>query len=108
MVNVDIYPAKVIYLNFQLLEVVSRYRDPQLQVAENYSYLFNFITNICKSSCLDTHFIPNNSNCRLIKQIKNNSSLDQHDNKYDHLVSHSVLLLYPKTWLATTREILII
>ena len=28
-------------LNFHPLEVVSRYRDPQLQVAENYSYLFN-------------------------------------------------------------------
>ena len=24
------YPAKLIYLNFHLLEVVSRYRDPQL------------------------------------------------------------------------------
>ena len=25
------YPAKLIYLNFQLLEVMSRYRDPQPQ-----------------------------------------------------------------------------
>ena len=33
------YPAKVIYLNFHPLEVVSRYRDTQLQVAENYWYL---------------------------------------------------------------------
>ena len=33
------YPAKVIHLNFHPLEVVSRYRDPQLQVDENYSYL---------------------------------------------------------------------
>ena len=32
--------AKLIYLNFQSLEVVSRYRDPQPQVVENYSYLF--------------------------------------------------------------------
>ena len=30
------FPAKLIYLNFHPLEVVSRYRDPQLQVAENY------------------------------------------------------------------------
>ena len=30
------FPAKVIYLNFQPLEVVSRYRDPQPQVVENY------------------------------------------------------------------------
>ena len=35
------YPAKVIYLNFHPLEIVSRYRDPQLQVGENYSYLFD-------------------------------------------------------------------
>ena len=42
------YPAKLLYLNFHPLEVVSRYRDPQLQVAENYSYLFNLSSNICK------------------------------------------------------------
>ena len=29
------YPAQLIFLNFQPLEVVSRYRDQQLQVAEN-------------------------------------------------------------------------
>ena len=28
------YPAKLIYLNFHPLDVVSRYRDPQLQVGE--------------------------------------------------------------------------
>ena len=28
-------------LKFHSLEVVSRYRDPQLQVDENYSYLYN-------------------------------------------------------------------
>ena len=46
------YLAKLISLNCQPLEVVSRDRDPQLQVAENYSYLFNLFnlrTNICKS-----------------------------------------------------------
>ena len=42
-------PAKLIYLKFQPLEVVSRYRDPQPQVAEKYSYLFNLTKNICKS-----------------------------------------------------------
>ena len=30
------YPAKLIYLSFHPLEVVSRYSDPQLQVGENY------------------------------------------------------------------------
>ena len=39
----------LIYLNFRPLEVVSRYRDPQLQVVENYSYLFNLSMNISKS-----------------------------------------------------------
>ena len=53
--------AKFIYLNFQPLEVVSRYRDPQLHVAENYSYLFHLSTHIRKSWCLYTHFIPDNS-----------------------------------------------
>ena len=43
------YPAKVIYLNFQPLDVVSRYRDPQLQVVENYSHLFNLRPNDYKS-----------------------------------------------------------
>ena len=28
------------YFNFHPSEVVSRYRDPQLQVGENYYYLF--------------------------------------------------------------------
>ena len=35
-------------LNFDPLEVVSRYRDPQLQVGRNYSYVFNLGPNICK------------------------------------------------------------
>ena len=43
------YPAKIINLNFYPLEVVSRYRDRQLQVGENYSYLFNFRSILCKS-----------------------------------------------------------
>ena len=46
--DINTYPAKVNNLNFQPLEVVSRYRDPQLQVAENYSCLFNLSTKICK------------------------------------------------------------
>ena len=42
------YPAKLIYLNFQPLKVVSRYRDPQLQMAENYSFSLNLRPNILK------------------------------------------------------------
>ena len=30
------YLAKLIYLNLQPLEVVSRYRDPQPEMVENY------------------------------------------------------------------------
>ena len=33
--------VKLNYWNFHPLEVVSGYRDPQFQVSENYSYLFN-------------------------------------------------------------------
>ena len=39
--DVNPYHAELIYLNFQPLEVVSRHRDPQPQVVENYSHLFN-------------------------------------------------------------------
>ena len=38
--------------------------DPQLQVGENYSYVFNLRPNICKF-CYNTHFIPNNFNCQV-------------------------------------------
>ena len=51
-VNINPCPAKVIYLNFHPLEVASRYRDPQLQVGENYPYVVNLGQNICKSWCL--------------------------------------------------------
>ena len=37
------FARQVIYLNFLPLEIVSRYRDPQLQVGEKYSFLFNLI-----------------------------------------------------------------
>ena len=42
---------------------MSRYRDPQLQVGENYSYLFCLILgpNIYKSWRLNAHFIRNYS-----------------------------------------------
>ena len=51
----------LIYFNFQPLEVVSRYRDPQLQVVENCSYLFNLRPKIYKSSRLNSDFTPNNN-----------------------------------------------
>ena len=48
------YPAKIIYSIFHPLEIVSRYREPQLRVVEKYAYLFNLRSNICKYLCLDT------------------------------------------------------
>ena len=68
-------PAKLIYLNFQPLEVVSRYRDPQLQVAENYSYWLNLSTNIHKSWCLNTFCIPNN--CDLVDKQNKLKTINQ-------------------------------
>ena len=55
------FPAELIYLNFQPLEVVSRYRDPQPQAVENNPYLFNLRPSIYKFWRLNSHFIPNNS-----------------------------------------------
>ena len=51
------YHAKIINLNIQPLEVMSRYHDLQPKVVEKYSYLFNLRENIY-TFC---HFIPNNS-----------------------------------------------
>ena len=42
------YHTNLIHLNLHPLEVVSRYSDTQLQVGENYSYLFNLTQNIFK------------------------------------------------------------
>ena len=56
---------------------MSRYRDPQLQVGENYPYLFYLRPNICKYWCLNTRFNPINSKLFvIIKQIKNGYSRD--------------------------------
>ena len=46
-------------LNFYLLEVVSRWRDPQLQVSENYSDLTKWRSTLFKSCWLMSHFIFN-------------------------------------------------
>ena len=53
-------PTKSSYLNFYPLEVVSRYRDPQLQVGENYSqYLFNLWPNSLTQILMFKHpFLP--------------------------------------------------
>ena len=48
--------VKLSWINFHPLEVVCRCRDPQLQVGEKYSHLFNCRSNICESWCLNTYF----------------------------------------------------
>ena len=40
------YYAKSIYSNFHALEVVSRYRDPQLQVGGNVRFMWVKISHI--------------------------------------------------------------
>ena len=53
------HPVKLIYSIFHPIKVVPRYRDLQLQVGENYSYLFNLRYIFCKFWCLNTLFLPN-------------------------------------------------
>ena len=43
--NIQPFATKLL-VDYHLSEVLSRYREPQLQVGENYSYLFNLRTNI--------------------------------------------------------------
>ena len=42
-------PAKLFFFNFQPHDIVSRYRDPQPQVVENYSNLLHSRPGIYKS-----------------------------------------------------------
>ena len=49
--------AKLFNLNFHPLEVVSRWRDPQLQMSENYSDLTKWRSTLFKSCWLMSHFI---------------------------------------------------
>ena len=44
---------------FQALKVVYRYRDPQPQVLENYTYLVNLRPNIYNYWCTNANYIPN-------------------------------------------------
>ena len=52
-------PTKLFNENFHPLEVVSRWRDPQLQVSENYSDLKQWRSTIFKSNWLVLRFILN-------------------------------------------------
>ena len=47
--TINPYPAQLIDLNFHPPEVVSPYRNPQLQLGKNYSYLNNLRSILCKS-----------------------------------------------------------
>ena len=61
---------------------MSRWRNPQLQVGENYSYLSNFRPNICKSWCLNTYFIHKNSHLIAI-----NNRYVTHDNLHNQSIN---------------------
>ena len=51
--------VKFFNLNFHPLEVLSRWRDPQLQVGGNYSYLTKLTSTVFKYCWLMSHFIFN-------------------------------------------------
>ena len=51
--------AKLFNLNFHPLEIVSRWRDPQLQVSENYSGLTKWMSAVFKYCWFMPHFIFN-------------------------------------------------
>ena len=72
----NLYPANLV--NFQPLEVVSRYRDPQPQVAENYSYLFNLRPSIYILMSKQSFYSQYQWFNRPMKQIKNDYCRDQH------------------------------
>ena len=48
--------AKLFNLNFHPLEIVSRWRDPQLQVSENYSDLKKMEVNCFQILLVDVTF----------------------------------------------------
>ena len=48
ILNFNLLTAKLFNLNFHPLEVVSRWRDPQLQVSENYSDLTKWRSTLVK------------------------------------------------------------
>ena len=55
--NINPLTAKLFNQNFHSLEVVSRWRDPQLQVSENYSDLTKWRSTVFKYCWLISHFI---------------------------------------------------
>ena len=56
---VEPLPAKLFIRNFHSIEVVSRWRDTQLQLSENYSGLTKWVVTILKYFWFMTHFIFN-------------------------------------------------
>ena len=54
--NINPLAAKLLNWNFQSLEVVSRWRDPQLQVTENYSDFTKMEVNCFQILLIDVIF----------------------------------------------------
>ena len=66
------FPTKFPTLNFHPLQVVSRRRDPQLKVGENYSYLFNRRPKTFANREFEHTFRSQQQRFnRLLKRIKN-------------------------------------
>ena len=57
--SINPLPAKLFNLNFHPLQVVTRWRDPQLQVSENYSDLTKWKSTVFKYCWLMSPFIFN-------------------------------------------------
>ena len=57
VITINPLTAKLFNLNFHPLEDVSRWRDPQLRVSENYSDLTKWRSTLFKSCWLMSHFI---------------------------------------------------
>ena len=61
--NLNFHPLEVVSRwrdpQLQVSEIVSRWRDPQLQVSENYSDLTKWRSTVFKSCWLMSHFILN-------------------------------------------------
>ena len=106
VINNNQYPAKFTYLNIQPLESVSRYRDPQPQVVENYSYLINLTQNIYKSWCLNTHFIPNNGLNRLLVVIsRQRQRSSRWEGVQDTVFCYSAITWLHVTWTQTETNV---
>ena len=63
-------PVRLSYLNVHPLEVVSRQRDPQFQIGENYSYLFSLTPSASRCIKASFYIIKNKLYCLTTKGFR--------------------------------------